>query len=73
MSDGPTRAQLEARLDSLKRELATGQQMAANLDQQRVNLEQNMLRISGAIQLLEELLDGQGAGTTEPAAEQTGA
>lgn len=70
MTDGPTRAQLEARLADLERELATGQQMAAELDQRRATLEQSMLRISGAIQLLKELLDGQGEGAPEAATDE---
>jgi hypothetical protein len=45
-----------ARLQQLKTEFDTGQQMLADLDQKRVTLEQTMLRISGAIQVLEELL-----------------
>jgi hypothetical protein len=44
------------RLQQLKTEYETGQQMLAELEQKRTNLEQTMLRISGAIQVLEELL-----------------
>jgi len=72
MSDGPTRAQLETRLADLRQEFATGQQMVADLEQRRVSLEQSMLRISGAIQLLEELLDGRDAAPVDPAG-QSGA
>ena len=50
------REQLEQRLQQLKTEFETGQQMLAELEQKRTNLEQTMLRISGAIQVLEELL-----------------
>jgi hypothetical protein len=50
------RPQLEQRLLQLKTELETGQKMLAELEQRRVNLEQTMLRIAGAIQVLEELL-----------------
>ena len=72
MTEGPTRAHLEQRLADLKREFATGQQMAAELEQKRASLEQSMLRISGAIQLLEELLDGQGPDAAQPGAERAG-
>jgi predicted nuclease with TOPRIM domain len=44
------------RLQQLKAELETGQKMLAELEQRRVNLEQTLLRISGAVQVLEELL-----------------
>jgi hypothetical protein len=48
--------QLEQRLKQLKAEFETGQKMLAELAEKRANLEQTMLRISGAIQVLEELL-----------------
>ena len=50
------RERLLERLQQLKGEFDTGQKMLAELDQKRANLEQTMLRISGAIQVLEELL-----------------
>ncbi len=49
------RARLEQRLEALKSEFEAGQKMLAELEQQRVNLEQKLLRISGAIQVLAEL------------------
>ncbi len=49
--------QLEKRLAELKNELETGQKMLADLDAKRAELQQNMLRISGAIQVLEEELN----------------
>jgi predicted nuclease with TOPRIM domain len=48
--------QLEARLQELKAEFEAGQKMLAELEQKKINLEQTLLRISGAIQVLEELL-----------------
>jgi hypothetical protein len=49
-------AQLEHRLAALKAEYQAGEQMLANLEKQQVELRKTMLRISGAIQVLEELL-----------------
>jgi hypothetical protein len=48
--------QLEIRLQQLKTEFETGQKMLAEVEQKKANLEQTLLRISGAIQVLEELL-----------------
>jgi len=48
--------QLERRLSELKAEFESGQRMLQELDQKRANLEKTMLRISGAIQVLEELI-----------------
>jgi uncharacterized coiled-coil protein SlyX len=50
------RGQLEQRLRSLRDELASGEQMLADLDRRRATLRETMLRISGAIQVLEEEL-----------------
>ncbi len=50
------REQLETRLQELKAEFESGQKMLAELDQKRANLEKTLLRISGAIQVLEEEL-----------------
>lgn len=50
------------RLEVLKKELETGQAELEKLDKQRAYLQETMLRISGAAQVLEELLaEGQGA------------
>jgi hypothetical protein len=49
-------AQLEQRLGELKAEFEAGQQMLAELEAKQLNLQQTLLRISGAIQVLEELL-----------------
>ncbi|KOP26679.1 hypothetical protein AMR41_08625 [Hapalosiphon sp. MRB220] len=48
--------QLEQRLQSLKTEFASGQKMLADLETKQLNLQNTLLRISGAIQILEELL-----------------
>lgn len=48
--------QLERRLNELRAEFESGQKMMQDLDQKRATLEKTMLRISGAIQVLEELI-----------------
>jgi predicted nuclease with TOPRIM domain len=47
---------LEKRLAELKIEFDSGQQMLADLEAKQANLRETLLRISGAIQVLEELL-----------------
>lgn len=48
--------QLEQRLHELKTEFESGQKMLQDLETQQANLKTTLLRISGAIQILEELL-----------------
>ena len=48
--------QLEKRLEELKAELDSGKKIAAELEAKQINIRSTMLRISGAIQVLEELL-----------------
>ena len=50
------REQIEQRLVELRAEFETGQKMLADLEQKRTSLEQMLLRISGAIQVLDEML-----------------
>jgi hypothetical protein len=50
------RAQVEQRVSELKAEHKKGQQMLAELEAKEAELRQTLLRISGAIQVLEELL-----------------
>jgi len=57
--------QIERRLAELQAEYESGQNLLTNLNQQRTNLQQTVLRISGAMQVLQELL-------TQPAADETG-
>lgn len=52
------REQIQARLEELKREFETGQARLRDLEAQESQLRQTMLRISGAIQVLEEALAG---------------
>ncbi|MCP5013263.1 MAG: hypothetical protein GY942_25060 [Aestuariibacter sp.] len=57
--------QLEQRLQRLKQEFASGQKMLADLEVQQNELQQTLLRISGAIQVLGELAAGnEDAGET---------
>lgn len=48
--------QLEQRLQQLKAEYESGQKVLADLDNRRAEVEQTLLRIQGAIQVLEEEL-----------------
>ena len=50
------REQIQARLDALRKELETGQAELQKVEAQRTYLHETMLRISGAVQALEELL-----------------
>lgn len=62
--------QLQQRLNELKAEFEAGQRMMADLDAKRANLQESMLRISGAIQVLEEELaksaQATGSGEEQP-------
>ena len=58
------REQLQARLEELKREFETGQARLRELEAQEARLRETMLRISGAIQVLEEELAGTQAGSS---------
>ncbi|MGV0025311.1 hypothetical protein [Phormidesmis priestleyi] len=48
--------QLEQRLKALKAEFESGQTMLTDLETKQVTLKSTLLRISGAIQVLEEIL-----------------
>lgn len=57
--------QLRHRLQSLKAEFEAGQKMLADIELQQVKVKETLLRISGAIQVLEEELlkaDSEGNG-----------
>ncbi len=49
--------QLAKRLQELKNEFETGQKTLAELEAREANLRETLLRISGAIQVLEEELE----------------
>lgn len=51
--------QIEERLKELKAEFEDGQQMLDELKAKQISLRNTLLRISGAMQVLEELLSGQ--------------
>ena len=58
------REQIRNRIESLRAEYRTGQEMLADLEGRQAGLKVTLTRISGAIQVLEELLQG-----TDPDAE----
>jgi peroxiredoxin len=59
--------QVQARLEVLRREFETGQVELAKVERQGTYLRETMLRISGAIQVLEELLaSGKATGHNGP-------
>lgn len=51
--------QLEQRLNTLKAEFETGQKSLAELESRQASLRETLLRISGAIQVLEEELNDE--------------
>ena len=53
--------QVQQRLEQLRSEFEAGQRMLAELDARRAELQQTLLRIGGAAQVLEELLTASGA------------
>ena len=50
------REQLEQRLEDLRAELDTGHKVLSELEAKRASVQESLLRISGAIQVLEEEL-----------------
>ena len=60
------RERLEARRDELATELKAGQEMLAELDAKRAEVQQTLLRISGAIQVLGELIEEAGSAGDGP-------
>ena len=60
------REQLEKRLDELKAEYDQGEKMLSDLDARREQVRQTLLRISGAVQVLEELLKEEGDVAEKP-------
>lgn len=67
------REHLEQRLQELKAEFEKGDNNLKELEAQAANVRQTLLRISGAIQVLEELLaeGGQSAGRDGKVAGET--
>lgn len=52
---------IKRRLCSLRNEFAAGEQMLQELHTKEVSVQSTLLRISGAIQVLEELITADGA------------
>lgn len=50
------RTALEQRLQKLKAEFESGQKMLADVESRQAELQKTLLRISGAIQVIEEVL-----------------
>jgi hypothetical protein len=69
--DRTMREQMQARLEELKKELETGQAELQKVEMQRTYLHEMVLRISGAVQVLEELLrEGQSSERTQAAPDE---
>jgi len=58
--------ELEARLKELKEEYRKGQGQLVALEQESANLKNTLLRISGAIQILQELLGDKASENSFP-------
>ncbi|NEO35621.1 MAG: hypothetical protein F6J90_04525 [Moorea sp. SIOASIH] len=58
--------QLEKRLTQLKAEFESGQKVLADLEAKQANVRETLLRIQGAIQVLEEELTKQNSAASEP-------
>lgn len=57
---------LEKRLTELKAEFEQGEKMLSDLDAKREQVSQTMLRISGAIQVIEEMLKEEESTSDKP-------
>jgi len=53
--------ELEQRLSNLKKQFESGQKVLSDIELQQANLRNSLLRISGAIQVLEDVLAPQSA------------
>ena len=60
------KVRLEQRLVQLKDEFASGQKLLAELESKQATLRETLLRISGAIQVLEEELAAVGEAPADP-------
>jgi predicted nuclease with TOPRIM domain len=58
--------QHKTRLQSLKAEYEAGQQVLANLEAKKAGLRETLIRIGGAIQVLEEELAINQSGNAQP-------
>ena len=66
------REQLRLRLEELKKEFETGQARLQELEMQESRLRETLLRISGAIQVLEETLAAEADADGEKGAHTAG-
>ena len=57
---------LEKRLRELKSEFDSGQKVLSDLDAKQIEVRNTLLRIQGAIQVLEEELANYNGGSSEP-------
>ena len=57
------REQVETRIENLRAEYRAGQKMLVDLEERRANLQVTLARISGAIQVLGELLQASRSDT----------
>ena len=53
-----TEEQIRSRLATLKKEFEAGQAHLRELEAEQTHVRETMLRISGAIQVLDEIMDG---------------
>ncbi|MGB1015937.1 MAG: hypothetical protein ACPG4T_17500 [Nannocystaceae bacterium] len=60
---------VQVRLATLKNELDSGKKLLADLDEKKAEVQATVLRISGAIQVLEELLTVEDDGLHAASAE----
>jgi prefoldin subunit 5 len=67
------REQAKLRLEELKKEFETGQSQLQELDRQQTRLRETLLRISGAIQILDEMLAIENSQTQDHPANSQGA
>jgi hypothetical protein len=63
---GSMRNKLEERLRELRNELESGRALLDEMETKKANLQSTLLRISGAIQVLEEMLAADEAGAKAP-------
>jgi hypothetical protein len=60
--------QMERRREELREQLQVGEQRLRELDEERAQLQQTLLRIAGAAQVLDELLGAENGNGAAPVA-----
>jgi hypothetical protein len=60
---------MERRREELREQLQVGEQRLRELDEERAQLQQTLLRIAGAAQVLDELLGAENGNGAAPVAE----